>query len=104
MNYSRVYPGGSFIFPFPRGAGKNEYEGAIRKGHLRCSDWDGAETAVACMMTVFVYVHVCVFDRENSIVLGLNASYMKMPDTYSIVFECGQVVTGQSGHSIETRV
>jgi len=56
------------------------------------------------MMTVFVYVHVCVFNRENSIVLGFNVSCMKMPDMYSIVFECDQVITGQSGHSIETRV
>jgi len=29
MNYSRVCPRGSFFFPFPRGMGKDEYEGAI---------------------------------------------------------------------------
>jgi hypothetical protein len=57
----------------------------IRKGHPRCSIWDGAETSVASMMTLFIYVHVCVFDRENSSVLGLNVLCIKMPGMYSIV-------------------
>ena len=55
---------------------------SLCKGHPRCLDWDGAEIAVASTITVFVCVHVCVFDRENSSVLGWNALCMKMPDIY----------------------